>query len=81
MPIMIGQKEAKCPGCGGTNFAQVPTGKVIYLLRGADLQVSFKAKDMAFLCTTLDCHLRPWTMLDLKNQESDSGNGDAVIQP
>jgi hypothetical protein len=71
MPIILGQKDAKCPVCGGTVFTQVPTGKVTFLVRGSDVQIDFKQKGLAFLCATVDCNLRTWTMEDMKAQEAE----------
>jgi hypothetical protein len=79
MPILLGQKELKCPGCGGWEFAQIPTGKIKYTIMGEHVDVLFKEMGFAFLCANPVCKLQSISPADILNQEKGRGNGDAVI--
>jgi hypothetical protein len=72
----VGEREAKCPQCGGSRFVETAVGPLKYAVRGKEVELSWKATGKGYLCATVGCG-RPWTITDLKRQEFDEGRGPA----
>ena len=64
--LLLGFKPARCPGCGGNEYAQVPTVKLRFrVIPNAGLDMRHEPVGCAYLCANPECNLRVLQQEDL----------------